>query len=146
VIGINTAILSDVGQSAGIGFAVPIDRVNRVVPDLITHGRVRRPFMGIGLLDQARRYLGYEPNGIVVRHVEPESPAARAGLRSLVVKDGYIRGADVIQEINGQVVQNFNDLRRILDQHEGGDVLKLRVIRKDLKQEVEVRLTLSDPQ
>lgn len=146
VIGVNTAILSDVGQSAGIGFAVPIDLVNQVIPDLIAYGHVRRPRMGIGLLDRPESYLGYQPKGIVVRHVEPDSPADHAGLRKVLVNNrGTVRGVDVITAINGQSVRNYDELRQILEQYNGGDELTLKVTRRDLGHEVEIKLTLSDP-
>lgn len=147
VIGVNTAILSDVGQSAGIGFAVPVDLVNRVVPDLIAHGRVRRPRMGIIILDRPGAYLGYEPSGIVVRRVEKGSPADLAGIRPVNVDGrGYVRGADVITHINGKSVRTYNDLREVLEQYSGGDELVLKVERKDLGRTVEIKLELTEPQ
>ena len=107
LIGVNTAIFSPSGASAGIGFAVPVDVVNRVVPDLIRNGRVRSP--GIGIIagqEATAARLGID--GVVVLRVLPGSPAAKAGLRGVDSKSGVI--GDVVVGVNDTTVHRLSDL------------------------------------
>lgn len=140
LIGVNTAIRSPSGSSAGIGFAVPVDTVARVVPQLIAHGRVARPGLGVFLANptMARR-LGTE--GAVIRDVQPGSPAARAGLGGLrMERSGRARLGDVIVSVDGQPVREPNDLLKALDQKEVGDGIVIGVRRDGAKREVRVEL------
>jgi 2-alkenal reductase len=107
LIGVNTAIVSPSGASAGIGFAIPVDVVNRVVPELIRAGRVRNP--GIGIIaaqEAATARLGID--GVVVLRVLPGSPAAQAGLRGVDARTGEI--GDVVVEADGRPVHRLADL------------------------------------
>jgi S1-C subfamily serine protease len=83
LIGINTAIYSPSGSSAGIGFAVPVDTVNAIIPQLVAQGKVIRPFMGVRISDpigqQITQRMGV--SGLLIMVVEPGSPAERSGLR-----------------------------------------------------------------
>ncbi len=104
LIGVNTAIISDTGASAGIGFAVPVDIVNRIVPRLISDGSVPRPGIGIVVLDEeTTARLG--ANGLVIARVVPGSSADRAGLRAADF-DGRTLG-DVITQVNGVAVRTI---------------------------------------
>ena len=100
MIGVNTQIVSSTGQSAGIGFAVPVDTVDRIVPQLIKYGKVRRAGLGIRILaDAYARQWGV--SGVVVREVEKGSPAARAGLRGLSLdRSGTVLSFDAITAID----------------------------------------------
>jgi S1-C subfamily serine protease len=143
LIGVNTAIYSPSGASAGIGFAVPVDTVNRIVPQLLTEGQVTRPFLGIRVSDgvsrQIARQLGTE--GLVVMFVEPNSPAARAGLRALEqTPQGSLVPGDVIQSINGKAIGSTDELFAQLERRKAGDVVKLKVFRNGETREVEVTL------
>ena len=143
LIGVNTAIYSPSGASAGIGFAVPVDTVNRIVPQLLAEGTVTRPFMGVRVSDplsrQITRQLGTE--GLLVMFVEPNSPAARAGLRGTEqTGDGSIIPGDVIQALNGKPVKTADQLFALLERHKGGDVVKLRLFRDGASREAEVTL------
>src|SRR5207237_5433041 len=90
VIGVNTAILSPSGTSAGIGFAIPVDIVNRVVPDLIKNGRVPTPGIGIVAASEAvSTRLGIE--GVIIVRTAPGSPAERAGIRGVDFSSGAVR-------------------------------------------------------
>ncbi|WP_342153582.1 S1C family serine protease [Methylorubrum sp. SB2] len=112
LIGVNTAIYSPSGASAGIGFAVPVDVVNRVVPDLIKNGRVRNP--GIGIIagqEAAAARLGID--GVVVVQVLPGSPAAQAGLAGIDRRTGEI--GDVIVGANGRPVHRLADLTAVVE-------------------------------
>ncbi len=132
VIGMNTAILSASGVSAGIGFAVPVDTINRVVPRLIAHGRYVRPTLGV-LTDDAvgaQWLAGTGVTGVVVLRVQPGSAAARAGIQSAVVtRAGELVSADVILAVEGVAVDSVDALTEALDRHAVGDTVKLRVQR-----------------
>jgi S1-C subfamily serine protease len=140
LIGVNTAIYSPSGSSAGIGFAIPVDEVNRVVPDLIAHGEVRRPSLGVVVAnDQTARQLGIE--GVLIVEVRPDSPAAKAGLQPTVrLKNGDLRLGDVITAIDGKEVKRTKDLFALIENHKKGDKVKIEFLRDEKKQTVEVTL------
>ncbi len=128
LIGINTAIVSPSGAYAGVGFAVPVDVARRAVPQLIAHGRVRRPLLGISMIsDQmmsANRLLG-----VGIEGVEQGGPAARAGLRAPVELDNGSLLPDIILAVDGRQVRRQRDLVDHLDGRKEGDKVKLRVRR-----------------
>ncbi len=142
LIGVNTAIYSPSGASAGIGFAVPVDTVNRIVPQLVTHGRVLRPRLGVEMDDRlsavVTRRLGVE--GVLVRTVTPGSGAAAAGLRETRMEGRRIVPGDVIQEIDGKPVQTSDELLARLSNYKGGDTVTLQVWREGQTLKVPVRL------
>jgi S1-C subfamily serine protease len=141
VIGINTAIPVEV--SAGIGFAVPVDTVRWIVPQIIKYGKVERVGLGISSWDdQVTARLGLR--GVLVREVVEGGPAAKAGIRpTRITKDGNIPG-DLILEVNGKAVNNLRDLYRILDQYKAGDVVTLTIHRDDREMKVAVPLEVLD--
>jgi S1-C subfamily serine protease len=140
VIGINAAILSPSGAYAGIGFAVPIDAVNRIVPMLIRGERVQRPNLGVKTADDYLvRRLGFE--GVLILTVTPGGAADKAGLRATRREDtGRIVLGDLIVAINGKPVRNTSEFYRAIDEHKIGDTVRVTVIREDRKVEVEVEL------
>ena len=126
LIGVNTAIASPSGGSVGIGFAVPVDIVRRVVPQLIRTGKVERPGLGVRTVDdRITRRMGLE--GILVDKVLPGSAAAKAGLRSMDREKGGV--GDLITAINGHEVRNHDDLYLALDARSIGDTVKVTVLR-----------------
>ena len=140
LIGVNTAIFSPTGTSAGIGFAVPVDTVNRVVPQLIEHGEVTRPKLGVAIANETlRRRLGIE--GVLILEVAPGSGAASAGLQGTIrTPDGRIRFGDVIISVNGDDVKNENELMNALERHKVGDTVKITVVRDGKSMSVDVTL------
>ncbi len=137
LIGINTAIYSPSGASAGIGFAVPVDMVLRIVPQLIEHGRVIRPQIGIQIAEShiARR-IGVK--GVLILGVISGTPAAKAGLQG-PRRDGLsgdLIVGDVIVRLDGKPIAEPNDLFRILDRHAVGDTVKLGLLRDGKIREV----------
>jgi S1-C subfamily serine protease len=143
LIGVNTAIYSPSGVSAGIGFAVPVDSVNRVVTELIAHGRLPRPRLGIGLDDRlsslVTRRLGVE--GVLLRQVDRNSPAARAGLRGTERGRGSsIVPGDIVQEIDGKKVRTSDELLGRLGNYRPGDIVTLTVYRDAGVRKVKVTL------
>jgi S1-C subfamily serine protease len=140
LIGVNTQIASPSGASAGVGFAVPVDTVNRVVPQLVAHGRVVRPQLGISAGNaQALRRAGIE--GVLVMSVAEGSPAARAGIRGTYrAEDGTLVLGDVVQAVGDREVRSTDDLYAAVERHQPGDVVKLRVLRGGRPLEVDVKL------
>jgi S1-C subfamily serine protease len=147
LIGVNTAIASPSGSSAGIGFALPVDLVNRVVPELIRTGKMARPALGVALASDAtmeliRQQFGI-PGGVMIQDVIPNSAAEKAGLRPARLNrlTNQIELGDIILEINGQPVNNRPDLLQILGQYQPGDTVQLKVLR-DGRNEITVAVTL----
>jgi len=143
LIGITTAIYSPSGASAGIGFAVPVDTVNRVVPELIRNGKFIRPALGVqideGLNERLTALLRVQ--GVVVLRVVPGSGAAQAGLRGASVSDlGDVVPGDVIVAVDGKPVETVSALLSRLDDHQVGDTVKLSVQQDGQVREVEVVL------
>jgi S1-C subfamily serine protease len=139
LIGINTAIYSPSGAYAGIGFAVPVDTVNRIIPQLLAHGKVVRPGLGIvPASEQIVRQLKVQ--GVLVLSVPEGSAAQQAGLVGTTQgPQSWILG-DLIVSVDDQPVAELNDLYRVLDRHEVGDVVKLEVVRAGQKRAVSVKL------
>ncbi len=133
LIGINTAIFSPSGAYAGIGFAVPVDVVNRVVPQLIARGVYERPVLGIVMDDRLSRRVSRElgvKGGVLVLRVEPGSPADAAGLRgSRLVADGSLVPGDIILALGPHAVADSQDLRNALEQYSRGDRVELTLYR-----------------
>ncbi len=126
LIGVTTAILSPSGSSAGVGFAIPVDVVNRIVPELVRTGHVPTP--GIGIIaasDAAATQLGRQ--GVIVVRTVPNSPAARAGLRGIDPASGTL--GDIIVGANGVAVRRFADLIGEIDKLGVGHPIALNVLR-----------------
>jgi 2-alkenal reductase len=137
VIGVNTAIFSPSGAFAGIGFAVPIDTVNRIAPRLIRDGDLPTPGLGIMVGEEAiAAQLGIE--GIVILRVLPGSPAAEAGLAGVDLVAGSI--GDVIISVEGRPVRRMADLARALEDHGIGDRVELEVQRGSQVRTVEIEV------
>ena len=130
VIGVNTQIASPSGASAGIGFAIPVDEVNRIVPRLIRDGRFVRPSIGVSAAGgNVQRALNLPP-GVVIVQVGANSPAARAGLQPFRRGNrGEVLGGDVITAINEQPVKDLDDMLTLLEQRQPGDTVTLSVWR-----------------
>ena len=143
LIGINTAIYSPSGASAGIGFAVPVDTVNRVVPQLIAQGRYVRPGLGVQIDEDLNRRLSrlLDIEGVVILRVEPGSAAEQAGLKGVTVtQGGTVIPGDVVVALNGQPVDSVNRLRSRLDELQVGDTVELTVRRDGQERKVPVVL------
>jgi len=143
LIGVNTAIYSPSGASAGIGFAVPVDTVSRIVPELIAHGRVIRPILGVDLDERLSAYvtrrLGVE--GVLIRGVARGGGAAAAGLEGTSVdRRGTVVPGDVVQDIDGKPVKSTSDLLGRLGSYRPGDTVTLTVWRDGKTRKVRVRL------
>lgn len=139
LIGVNTAIVSPSGTSAGIGFAVPVHEVNRVVTLLIKDRKRLRPGLGITLANQRiLRELGLQ--GALVWSVEPGSTAAAAGLRGTSAERGGLLLGDIIIAFNKEPVQDSGQLRDQIEQREAGETVTLTVRRGNEQVTVAVAL------
>ena len=149
VIGINTLILSSVGQNAGIGFAVPINTAKAVLNDLVTLGRVRRPALGVRTLPvspELADQMGLSADhGLLIVQVTPGGAADRAGLhagneRAYVGNIPIMVGGDLVVGIDGQDVQDQQDLSQIMNNHRAGDTVRVTIYRGKKKMDVNVTL------
>lgn len=128
LIGVNTAIYSPTGGSSGIGFAVPVDQVNMVVPELIKHGRLLKPSLGITVAnDQLAQRLGIE--GVLLIRIQPGSTAEKAGLRGTKQEDGELVLGDIIIGINGTAIRSSSDLSKVMRGLQIGEQVTLKIIR-----------------
>lgn len=149
VIGINTMIASSVGQNAGIGFAIPINTAKAVLNDLLTIGRVRRPVLGVLTIpigpDIADELGLAADSGLLIERVVPGSAAERAGLRGGTERAYYenypiMIGGDLIVAIDGEEVQDQQELQQIMNNHRAGDTVKVTIYRGKRKLDVSVTL------
>jgi S1-C subfamily serine protease len=143
LIGINTAIYSPSGASAGVGFAVPVDTVNRVVPQLIRTGRYIRPSLGVDIDEGMNQRLVtvLKTAGVYILRVAPGSTAAKAGLKpTTLTREGNVIPGDVIVAVEGKPVDTVSRLGSILDDYKVGDTVKITVLRGDAKTEISVTL------
>jgi S1-C subfamily serine protease len=143
LIGINTAIYSPSGASAGIGFAVPVDTVNRVVPQLIRDGRYLRPALGIEADERLNERLAtlLGRRGVVILRVPEGSAAAAAGLRgATMARDGSLVPGDIIVAIDGQPTDSVATLLAQLDERRIGDTVIVTVLRGEATLDVPVTL------
>ncbi len=140
LIGVNTAIYSPSGSSAGIGFSIPVDVVSKAVPDLIQYGKIRRPLTGIELASEyAHRSLGID--GALILHIEAGSPAEQAQLLpTRRNRYGELLLGDIITAVNGKPIHSRSDFILELEKFQSGDVVKLQILRD--KQQLEVPLPL----
>jgi S1-C subfamily serine protease len=149
VIGINTMILSSVGQNAGIGFAIPINAAKAVLNDLMTLGRVRRPALGVTtvpispeLADEIGLPVDY---GLLIVQVTPGGSADLAGLhggneRAYLGNIPIMLGGDLIVAIDDEKVQDQQDLAQMMNNHRAGDTVKVTIYRNKKKMDVNVAL------
>ncbi len=134
LIGINTMIYSPSGASAGIGFAVPVDTVNRVVPQLISRGKYIRPGLGITVDSKLNnRLIGMlEIKGVVILSVNPGTAAEKAGLKGATIsRDGRVKPGDIIVALDGHLIESVDELLSKLDKYKVGDVVQVTVLREE---------------
>jgi len=151
LIGMNTAIASRSGQSAGVGFAIPVNNIARVVPQLIKNGKIIRPETGISRVFQTDK-------GLLIATLAPNGPAQAAGLRGIqVVKQKKQRGpfiyetetldrskADLIVGVNGTPIKTADDFLTTIEMHQPGEEVTINVIREGREAAVKLRLIGSE--
>jgi S1-C subfamily serine protease len=151
LIGMNTAIASKTGQSAGVGFAIPVANILRVAPQLIAHGHVIRPDSGIAKVLQTEK-------GLLIATMTPGGPAEQAGLRGFrIVKQRRRQGpfayesqsidrnaADLVIAVDHQPITTANDFLNLVEAKRPGDEVTLTVIREGRELDVKLKLTASE--
>jgi S1-C subfamily serine protease len=149
VIGINTMILSSVGQNSGVGFAIPINTAKAVLNDLMTLGRVRRPALGVRtipispeLADEIGLPVDY---GLLVVQVISGGSADRAGIRggterAYLGNTLIMLGGDLIVAIDGEKIEDEDTLAQVMNDHRAGDTVKITIYRGKRKMDVSVSL------
>lgn len=140
LIGVNTQIVSPSGAFAGIGFAVPVDTVNRIVPELIKYGKLIRPGLGVSLVpDAIARRWGI--TGVVIGKVVRGSGAEQAGLRGArETVTGRVELGDIIVGIDGKPIETIEDMLDLLEQRKVGDQVMVEILRANRRQQVSVTL------
>ena len=145
MIGINSQIESPSGASAGVGFAIPVNIAKRIVPELVRNGSVQRPKLGIvprdveTLNNQVEMPVSY---GVLIWQTQPGGPAANAGLRGMVqTDDGEIELGDIIVGVEGEKINNNDELYKALNKHQIGETVNLDIYRGTRRMAVPVRLT-----
>jgi S1-C subfamily serine protease len=139
LIGINTAIYSPSGANAGIGFAVPVDTVNTIVPQLMKFGKITRPGLGINPLGDALAARN-GIDGVAIVQVAPGGAADKAGMTGASRSSAGIQLNDVIVDIEGTAIHHLNDLYKALDNHKVGDTIEVTLENKGERRKVKVQL------
>lgn len=145
LIGMNTMIYSQSGSSSGVGFAVPVHSIKKVVPQIIKYGRVRTPALGIYLLDDYYKDYFDIKKGIIIKSVKDLSPADKAGLQGMKrTRRGEYRLGDIIIGIEDTQVNSYDDIYNALDKHKPGDVVTVLVKRGRKVLTMKIKLTVSN--
>jgi S1-C subfamily serine protease len=142
LIGMNTVIFSTSGSSAGLGFAVPADTIKMIVPQLMKHGKVIRPGLGIGIVpDSMKKRLGEMEKGLIISYIDEKGGAAAAGLKGMTQdRYGRVYLGDIILSVDGVEVNSFDDIYQVLDTKKVGDMVDVKYIREGKTYTAKVRL------
>lgn len=142
LIGMNTVIFSTSGSSAGLGFAVPVDTIKNIVPQLILHGKLIRPGLGISIVPETMRdRLIQSDKGLIISHVDARGGAATAGLKGMAQdRFGRVYLGDIILTVDGKEVNNLDDIYQVLESKKIGDKVDVIYVREGKKLSVKVVL------
>lgn len=143
LIGINTMIFNGagVGSNAGLGFSIPVDTVKFIVPQLIRHGKVIRPGLGIAVLEEMYTARFGIRSGVMIKYVDPKGPAGKAGLQGITRdRQGRFYVGDLIVGIESHKIESYDDLYNTLDKFKIGDRVKVKFIRNNKEQSSTVTL------
>jgi S1-C subfamily serine protease len=143
LIGINTMIFNAGGASAsaGLGFAIPVDSVKIVVTQIIQFGKVIRPGLGIALLDDYNASRFGLKTGVMLKYLDPKGPAAKAGLKGITrSKFGEFFAGDIIIQVEGIEIKNYDDLFSVIDKYKIGDTVKIKYLRDNNEKSISLKL------
>ncbi len=142
LIGMNTVIFSGSGTSSGVGFAVPVDTILSIVPQLIKFGKVIRPGLGIGVLPENVKARFGIKDGIVITYIDENGPAKKAGLTGMGQDEwGRYYIGDIIIEIDGKEVNSYDDIFHVLDTMKIGDEVSIKYVRDGKIKTAKVKLS-----
>ncbi len=142
LVGINTAIYSPSGAYAGIGFAVPVDTVNRIVPQIIAHGHYQRPRLGITINDELNKLITEQvgSSGVAIIEVQANSSAYAAGLKGAKIINDTIISGDIILGIDDHAINDTKMLLETLEKYNIGDQIKLTYLRDEKEKQLSLKL------
>ena len=141
LVGINTSIFSQTGQSADIGFAVPSNTIKRIVPQIIKHGRVIQPGIGVNILSgSVAKFLRI--SGLVIQSVRPHFPAEKAGLRGLSYDKSQFIEMDIITQVDDVKIKDYDDYYNALEGKRVGDIVNLLLVRRRGKKYTEEKIKM----
>jgi S1-C subfamily serine protease len=142
LIGMNTVIFSTSGSSAGLGFAVPTDTIKAIVPQLIKHGRIIRPGLGIGIVpDTMKQRMIHSDKGLIISYIDEKGGAAEAGLKGITQDQyGRIFLGDIILSVDGIAVNNLDDIYQVVEKKKIGDTVIVKYTRDGKTQTASVKL------
>lgn len=142
LIGMNTVIFSTSGSSAGLGFAVPVDTIKIIVPQLIKHGKIIRPGLGIGIVpDSMKQRMIQNSKGLIISYIDEKGGAAEAGLKGMTQDQyGRIYIGDIIVSVDGKEVNNLDDIYQVIEQKHIGDFVDVKYRRSGKTLTVKVKL------
>ena len=132
LIGMNTVIFSTSGSSAGLGFAVPVDTIKQIVPQLIQHGKIIRPGLGIGIVpDSMKSRLTGKTQGLIISYIDEKGSAARAGLKGMTQDQfGRVFIGDIILAVDEKDVNSLDDIYQVLETKKIGDLVAVKYRRE----------------
>ena len=140
VIGMNALIYSQSGGSSGIGFAIPVNTIKHVVKEILQHGKIKTPGIGVIPIDDAiAKQAGVA--GVVIAKVMPNTPAASAGLIGLSRNQyGRFQLGDIIIGIDGKRVRNFAEMLRLIEKKKIGQTVTVHIIRNNKQQSIKIKI------
>jgi S1-C subfamily serine protease len=142
LIGMNTVIFSTSGSSAGLGFAVPVDTIKIIVPQLIKHGKIIRPGLGIGIVPESmKQRMIQSSKGLIISYIDAKGGAAEAGLKGMTQDQyGRIYLGDVILKVEDQDVNNLDDIYQVIEKKKIGDTVDVKYRRNGKTLTTKVKL------
>ena len=142
LIGMNTVIFSTSGSSAGLGFAVPVDTINVIVPQLIKQGKIIRPGLGIGIVPETmKQRMIQSSKGLIISYIDAKGGAAEAGLKGMTQDQyGRIYLGDIILKVEDQDVNNLDDIYQVIEKKKIGDTVDVKYRRNGKSLTAKVKL------
>lgn len=142
LIGMNAMIYSAGGaSSAGLGFAIPVDTIKNIVPQIIQYGKVTRPGLGVAVLEEELAARFGLRSGVMIKFVDPKGPASKSGLQGITRdRRGQYYFGDVIVGINSDTINNYDDLYSAVNKYKIGDKVKVKIVRDGKEKSVDVTL------
>lgn len=143
LIGMNAMIYNagGAGASAGLGFAIPVDTIKNIVPQIIQYGKVTRPGLGVAIVEEELANRFGLRKGVMIKFVDPKGPASKSGLQGITRdRRGQYYLGDIIVGINTDEINNYDDLYSAVNKYKIGDKVKVKIVREGKEKNVDVTL------